>query len=108
MTGSEWGTSGTGEPLSEKDVSVAARLIASGPVTYPSAARRAEIEADVQVQILVDSDGRVVEARSLSRDGYGLDEAAVQAIRAYRFSPALRDGRPVRVRMRWTVQFRLR
>jgi len=40
--------------------------------------------------------------------GYGLDEEAVRAMRAYRFSPARRDGLPVRVRMPWTVQFRLR
>ena len=32
---------------------------------------------------------------------------ALNAIRLYRFSPALRAGRPVRVRMRWTIQFRL-
>ena len=94
--------------LSEKDVSVAARLLSSGPVPYPPEATRAEVEADVPVQILLDTAGHVLEACSLSHHGYGLDEAGVQAIRTWRFSPALRDGRPVRVRMRWTVQFRLR
>jgi protein TonB len=113
-TGSGKGAAGPDEVLDvldvldEKKVSVPARLISSNPVAYPPEARRTEIETDVQVQILVDNEGRVVEAHNLSRDGYGLDEAAVQAIRTYRFSPALRDGRPVRVRMRWTVQFRLR
>jgi hypothetical protein len=29
-------------------------------------------------------------------------------VRAYRFAPARRDGRAVRVRMRWSVLFRLR
>ena len=47
-------------------------------------------------------------ARALTHVGYGLDEAALRAIRAYRFSPARRAGRPVPVRMRWSVQFRLR
>jgi len=107
-TGSGSGTLGTGEVLSEKDVSTAARLVSSSPVGYPPEARRAEVESDVPVQILVDTAGRVLEARSLTHHGYGLDEAAAQAIRTWRFSPALRDGRPVRVRMRWTVQFRLR
>ena len=102
------GGSGSDAVLSEKDVSVPARLTASGPVAYPPEARRAEIEADVPVQILVDRAGRVLEASSLSAHGYGLDEAAVQAIRNWRFSPARRDGHAVRVRMRWTVQFRLR
>jgi protein TonB len=102
------GRHGVGEAVAERDVSVAARLISSGPVAYPPEARRAEVETDVPVQILVDSAGRVLEARSLSHQGYGLDEAAEQAIRTWRFSPALRDERPVRVRMLWTVQFRLR
>ena len=71
-------------------------------------ARQAEIESDFPVEIVVDSDGSVAAARAVNRVGYGLDEAALRAIREYRFSPALRAGRPVRVRMRWTVQFRLR
>jgi TonB family protein len=107
-SGSGKGNPCSNEVLSEKDVSVAARLISSSPVTYPSGAMRAEVEADVPVQILVDAVGRVLEAGSLTRHGYGLDDAAAQAIRTWRFSPALRDGHPVRVRMRWTVQFRLR
>jgi len=50
----------------------------------------------------------VTSAVGLGRAGFGLDEAARQAVTRYRFSPALRDGRAVRVRMRWIVQFRLR
>ena len=71
-------------------------------------ARQAEIEVDLPLEIVVDASGRVTSARGLSRAGYGLDEAALSAIRGYRFSAALRDGHPVPVRMRWTVQFRLR
>ncbi len=95
------------ETLPESRVSVPARLLVKGPVPYPALARAAEIEADVPVEIVVDTSGRVVEARALARSGYGLDEAAVTGVRGYRFSAALRDGRSVRVRMRWVVQFRL-
>ena len=98
---------GDGEVVQENGVSVPARLLASQPVIYPAAARQAEIEADLPLEIVVDWAGLVSSARGLSRAGYGLDESALLAIRSYRFSPALRDGRPVRVRMRWTVQFRL-
>jgi TonB family protein len=100
--------SGEGRAFSEREVGTPARLLSSSPVLYPVEARRAEVEADVPVQILVDTQGRVLEARSLSPHSYGLDEAAAKAIRTWQFSPALCDGRPVRVRMRWTVQFRLR
>jgi TonB family protein len=89
-------------------VSVAAKLVASAPLAYPPAARASEIEAEVPVDILVDTSGRVLEAKARSSSGYGFDEAAVAAVRAYRFSPAERAGKRVRVRMRWVVQFRLR
>ncbi len=94
--------------LAEGDVDQRARLLAMGPLVYPSAARDAELEADVAVDLVVATDGRVVTARAASHAGYGLEDAAVRAVRGYRFSPALRAGRAVAVRMRWTVQFRLR
>jgi len=70
-------------------------------------ARSNEAEADVSLEIVVDTTGAVREARPLSRAGLGFEESALAAIRGYRFSPALKDGHAVRVRMRWTVQFRL-
>jgi protein TonB len=97
-----------GDVAGEGDVDVPARLLSTSALVYPPAARNAEIETDVPVEIVVDLDGRVASARGLTRAGYGLDEAALRAIRGYRFSPALRGGRPIRVRMRWIVQFRLR
>lgn len=99
---------GNADAVSERDVNVPARLLSSSPLVYPPVARKAEIETDFPVEIVVDANGRVAAARAVSRVGYGLDEAALRAIREYRFSPALRAGRPVRVRMRWNVQFRLR
>ncbi len=102
------GASGSAEVVPENAVTIPARLIASSGVTYPPAARQADVEADVPVLIVVDADGRVADARALSASGYGLDDAAIQAVRRYRFTAALKDGRAVRVRMRWVVQFRLR
>jgi len=95
-------------PVGEREVDVPARLLAAAPLAYPPAARQAEIEIDFPLEIVVDDGGHVVSARALTRAGYGLDEAALRGIRAYRFSPAMRAGRPVAVRMRWLVQFRLR
>jgi len=97
-----------GGVVPEGEVSMRARLVASSPLLYPPAARRAEMEADLALEIIVDLEGRVVSARVLRPAGYGLDEEALRAVRSYRFSPARRDDRPVRVRMPWTVQFRLR
>jgi periplasmic protein TonB len=100
--GSEGGTT-----FAESAVDAKARLASSVPVVYPETARAAELEADVRLELVVDPEGRVVSARPLAPRGLGLDEAALRAVRAYRFSPARRAGRPVRVRMEWTVAFRL-
>ncbi|HEY8927059.1 MAG TPA: energy transducer TonB [Polyangia bacterium] len=92
----------------EGRVTSRARLVFSVPPVYPAAASRSGIESDVPLEIVVDEAGRVTSAVGLGRAGFGLDQAARDAVARYRFSPALREGRPVRVRMRWTVQFRLR
>jgi protein TonB len=65
------------------------------------------VEADLPLEIVVGTDGRVGSARPLAHAGYGLDEAALRALLHYRFSPAMRGGRAVPGRMRWVVQFRL-
>lgn len=89
-------------------VHVAAKLVQSSTAAYPADARADDVEGDVQLDIVVDREGRVAEARVARPAGHGFDEAALQAIRRYRFSPAMREGRAVRVRMPWSVQFRLR
>jgi TonB family protein len=89
-------------------VQVPARLVQSAAPVYPGHARADDVEGDVGVEIVVDREGRVVEARVTRSAGHGFDAAALTAVRAYRFSPAQREGRTVRVRMPWSVQFRLR
>ena len=89
-------------------VQVAARLVHSVTAAYPVHARADELEGDVAVELVVDREGRVIEARVTRPAGHGFDDAALAAVRAYRVSPAQREGRAVRVRMPWSVQFRLR
>jgi protein TonB len=95
------------EIVDERRVSSRAK-VAYGPVpAYPREARAAEIETDVPVEIVVDPNGAVVDARLERTVGYGIDEATLRAIRKYRFTPALKDGRAVAVRMQWTMKYRL-
>jgi TonB family protein len=94
--------------VAASSVQVAARLVQSVAAAYPAGARSDDIEGEVGVEIVLDREGRVIEARVVRPAGHGFDEAALKAVRAYRFSPAQREGHTVRVRMPWTVQFRLR
>lgn len=89
-------------------VDVPAKVIATVTAAYPEHAREAGLEVDVMLDIVVDHSGRVVHAQAVRSGDREIDDAALAAVRQYRFSPAQRQGRPVRVRMTWAVQFRLR
>jgi protein TonB len=81
---------------------------ASGPSpVYPDAARADGIEGDVRLELIVGRTGVVESARVVRGIGHGLDDAALRASRKFRFTPATRGGHPVRVRMGWSMQFRL-
>lgn len=94
-------------PFSEREVDVAARLVAGAPPAYTASAEAAGVEASVPVELVIDESGGVKSAVVLGHVGYGLDEAALGAVRKYRFSPARRGGKVVSVRMRWVVRFEL-
>jgi periplasmic protein TonB len=96
------------EPAPEASVDAPARLLTGSSASYTREAEQAGVEADVPLEIVVDSKGSVLSARVLSHVGYGLDEAALRNVRAYRFSPARRAGKPLAVRMRWLMRFQLR
>jgi protein TonB len=59
------------------------------------AAQQAEIEGVVLIEVTIDPTGSVVEARVIHGLGYGLDEAALRAAKAWTFQPAMRCGRPI-------------
>lgn len=92
----------------EDEVSTPATLLSNSDATYPTEAWSSGVEADVPVEIVVDARGSVVSARVVTRAGHGFDDAALASIQSYRFAAAQRDGRAVRVRVRWSIQFRLR
>ncbi len=94
-------------PLAEREVDVAARLVAGTPPAYTASAQAAGVEASVPVELVIDATGAVTSAVVLTHVGYGLDEAALAAVRKYRFAPARQGGKVVAVRMRWVVRFEL-
>lgn len=57
--------------------------------------------------VVIDADGRPGEIAVARPIGFGLDENAVSAIRAAKFEPAVKDGKPVPVMLDLVVQFRI-
>jgi TonB family protein len=75
-----------------------------GVPRMPQEATAAGIQGVVIVEVVVDESGAVTEPRIL-RSIPLLDEAALSAVREWRFEPTIVDGRPVPVRMTLTVNF---
>jgi TonB family protein len=74
---------------------------------YPEGARRAGLEGDVRLELVVSEAGEVVEVRIVRPAGNGFDEVAARLVRRFRFRPATSGGRPVPARIPWTYKFRL-
>ncbi len=75
---------------------------------YTEEARRRNMEGEVELEIVVRSDGSVGDVTLLRGLGAGLDQRAVDAVRQWRFVPATRQGVPVDVVVQVSVEFRLR
>jgi len=83
-----------------------AKLISSvGPV-YPQMAKNQRVSGDVKVDALIDASGRVTTMRVVSGPAL-LHQAAMDALRQWRYQPATLDGKPVSMHLAVTLQFRL-
>jgi protein TonB len=71
---------------------------------YPEIARRAGVQGTVILEAILDATGRVDSVRVL-RSHPLLDEAAIRAVRQWRYSPTELNGVPVPVLMTITVNF---
>lgn len=73
---------------------------------YPAIARSARVEGVVIVEATVGEDGKVIDARVL-RSVPMLDQAALDAVQQWEYTPSLRNGIPVPVVMTVTINFKL-
>ena len=71
------------------------------PLSYPESATGS---ASVSLELTLDREGKVTDARVLEGDA-PFAEAALNAARGWRFVPARRGGEPVAARIRYSVQF---
>jgi TonB family protein len=73
---------------------------------YPETAARAEAEGTVDVLVDVRADGKVRDVRVVRWAGFGLDEITVATVRKMNFFPAMKDGRPIAMRVLLRYNFR--
>jgi protein TonB len=94
-------------PTEEYLISKMPRIKAEVRVPYPAEARQKNIEGAVVMDVLIDELGRVRKATLIEGPGFGLNEAALNAIYRFEFEPAYVDNKAVAVRIRYSYRFLL-
>jgi len=93
-------------PVRVADLPVTPVKIADARPVYPDFARSARVEGTVIMEAVLDTTGRVTQLRVLKSVPM-LDQAALDAVRQWRYTPSLYGGHPVSVLMTITVRFLL-
>ena len=75
---------------------------------YPPAALKSHIAGTVMLECVVRPDGTVGKVKVVKSvdSKHGFDDAAVRAMKQWRFKPGLKDGRAVPVRVNTEMTFR--
>jgi beta-glucosidase len=74
---------------------------------FSDEARNAHYEGVCIVQVIVDAKGNPQNPRIVRALGLGLDAKAIEAVKRYKFKPAMKNGTPVPVMISVQVNFRL-
>ena len=85
----------TTEPSTQLPSADAAGLNNKAPV-YPMLSRKRKEQGTVWMLLLVSKDGLVTELKLKKTSGFDrLDQAALQAVKKWKFQPALKQGQPI-------------
>lgn len=106
LPGGQVGATGDGPLQVGGNVKAPVAVLRVEPV-YTEIARRARVQGEVTIQAVIDRHGNVIDARVTKPLPYGLDQAALRAIRQWRFRPGTLNGQPVPVYYNLTVNFRI-
>ena len=76
---------------------------------YPESARRKRISGEVVLRFLLEASGKVSHLQVIRSEPAGIfDQASLAAVKQWRFSPAMKDGRAVPAWVEVPLQFSLR
>jgi TonB family protein len=84
----------------------APRVVTRVEPVYPAEARRARIAGMVILEMVINEEGEVENARVLKPLPFGLDQTALDAVRQWKFEPGMIEGKPVKVLFNITINFR--
>jgi TonB family protein len=80
-------------------------LLEQVEASFPPEAQAQGLAGTVVMEVDIGADGKVLDARVVQPAGHGFDEAALEAVRQFQFSPAEVDGQPAPVRIQYAYEF---
>jgi TonB family protein len=92
-------------PSTPREVVTTPPRVVSAPAPDFSQGIRRQIPGTVLVYLRVDEKGNPTDVRVLKGLNPEMDEKALQAVRQYKFKPAMEDGKPIKVEMNVEVNF---
>ena len=75
---------------------------------YPDSAKKAEKEGEVVLQATIDENGVPQDIVALTSLGFGLEEAAIEALKKTTFRPAMKGGEPISKQVAIPYKFTLK
>lgn len=97
-----------GAVVDEAEVEAAPEPVDRAPPAFPARARALGQSGVVTVSFVVDLDGSTQDVHVVEAQPPGVfDDAAIEAVRGWRFNPGQLEGAPVAVRVRQTLRFEL-
>ena len=85
----------------------APRILSDPEPEYSEEARKAKYQGVCVLWLVVGPDGRPRDIKVARSLGLGLDEKAIEAVKNWKFEPAMKDGKPVAVQINVEVNFHL-
>ena len=72
---------------------------------YPKSAKEAEKGGKVTLQVTIDENGVPQDIVALTKLGFGLEEAAIEALKKSTFHPAMKGGKPISTQVKIPFSF---
>ena len=83
------------------------KVIHSVDPKYTEEARQKKVSGIVKLYCWVDEEGNPSHIKVVQGLGMGLDEKAAEALQQFKFQPATRDGKPVKVELYIEIRFQI-
>jgi|ERR1700690_1262509 len=99
--------SGSPPVASEESGITRPRAIYAPDPEYSDEGRKKKINGTVELSLTVGTDGLAHDIKVEKKLGHGLDEKAVEALRRWKFQPALKDGKPCEAHLQVAMTFKI-